>query len=325
MADQSVSDLLLINSDMAAGALTDRVLVEALRSGHRSGTDDVDRMLLTEPSAGGGAANHLLIWGAWQHGDVLGAKIVTVFPGNKDAGWGETVSTVYALFDGRDGRPLALFHGSELTLRKTAADSALAADILARSDVETLLVVGAGAQSFYQARAIAAVRPTLRRAMVWNRSPAPAREVAARMSADILPTVAVEVLEDAVRSAEVVTCATAATVPLVHGEWLAPGTHLDLVGSFTADMREADDEAARRSTVFVDTRRFAGQTGDIAGPVASGALRPDGIAADLFELCRGRHAGRTSGEEITFFKNAGGGHLDLMAAAAIYRALRGPQ
>jgi ornithine cyclodeaminase/alanine dehydrogenase-like protein (mu-crystallin family) len=321
MADQSVSDLLLINSDIAARALSDRGLVEALRDGHRAGCEAVERMLLSEQPPGCGEANHLLVWAAWRHGDVLGAKLVSVFPGNQAAGRGDTNTTLFALFDGTSGAVRALFHGPELTLRKTAADSALAADYLARRDARVLLVVGSGRQAPYQARAMRAVRPALERILVWARDPAKAAALAADLAAPDCPAEAAADLAAAVGEADIVSCATSAQEPLVRGAWLKPGTHLDLVGSFTPEMREADDEAVRRASVFVDTWRFASLSGDIAGPLASGALTPEGHQADLFQLCRGDHPGRRTEEEITLFKNAGGGHLDLMAAAAIHRAV----
>lgn len=323
MADQSVSDLLLINSDMVARSLSDRALVEALRLGHQQGCEAVERMLLSQEGAEAGEANHLLVWGAWRHGDVLGTKVVTVFPGNATAARGETNTTVFVLFDGRSGAVLAVFHGPELTLRKTAADSALAADYLARRDARILLVVGSGRQAPYQARAMHAVRPALDRTLVWARGTAKAEAVAAELSAQGFRAEAVADLEAAVNEADIVSCATSAKAPLIRGAWLQPGTHLDLVGSFTPDMREADDEAVRRSRVFVDTWRFASLSGDIAGPLASGALSREGLEADLFQLCRAEHPGRGARDEITVFKNAGGGHLDLMAAAAIHRAIAG--
>jgi ornithine cyclodeaminase len=308
----------LIDADTVHRILDYRPLVEALRAGHRKGVDGVERLLMTQP-ARGGATDYFLALPAWQRGEALGIKLVTVFPDNASAASPPTIQSVYVLFDGRDGRPLAYIEGTPLTLRKTAADSALAADYLARRDAETLLMVGAGNQAPYQIMAHVAVRPSLRRVLIWNRTPERARHLAAQLKLDGIGVDAVDDLAAAVPAADVISCATMSTVPLVRGAWLKPGTHLDLVGGYTNDMREADDEAVRRARVFVDTRWFTvGHCGDISGPMASGALVESGIAADLFELCTGKHPGRRTDDEITLFKNAGGSHLDLMTARFLY-------
>jgi ornithine cyclodeaminase len=134
-----------------------------------------------------------------------------------------------------------------------------------------------------------------------------------------------EHLEAAVRSADIVSCLTSATAPVLRGSWLKPGTHVDLVGSFTPQMREADDETMRGGRLFADSRSFAiKHCGDIAIPIANGVIRESDIVADLFDLCRGRAAGRLTATEITVFKNGGGGHLDLMIAQALHRRVQGP-
>lgn len=307
--------MLTIDADEMADELGYLRLVEALREGHRRGVDSMDRLLLTEENAA--PANHLLLWPAWQYGELLGAKLVAVFPGNRAPA--TSISTVYVLFDGRDGAPLACITGAEFTLRKTAADSALGASFLARPDAQTLLMVGAGNQAPHQVRAHCAVRPTLRRILVWNRTEERARRLSATLELGTVTVTAVANLASAVREAEIVCCATAATRPLIEGAWLRPGTHLDLVGGFTNAMREADDEAVRRASVFVDSRRFTiGQCGDVTGPIEAGVITAAEIRADLFDLCAGRHPGRQSAEEITLFKNAGGAHLDLMTARLVY-------
>ena len=298
-------------------------LVAALDEGHRIGVDAAERMLLGQPSAVGDT-DHFLVLPAWQRGTALGIKLVTVFPGNPAAGPLPAIQAVYVLFDGKDGRPFASLDGIALTLRKTAADSGLGARYLARDDARTLLMVGAGNQAPHQIMAHVAVRPSLRRVLVWNRTPARARELAASLAVDGVALAAVEDLERAAREADIICCATMAREPLIRGEWLKPGVHLDLVGGYTNEMREADDAAVRRASVFVDSRWFTiGFCGDISGPMVSGALAKDGVLADLFELCKGVHPGRRRGDEITLFKNAGGGHLDLMAARLVYARAQG--
>ena len=291
-------------------------LVEALRRGHLAGIDAIERAQLTE-GTDPATANHLLVLPAWRYRDLIGAKLVTAFPTN--AAPVPSIQTVYVLFDGRTGTPLAAMHGAQFTLRKTAADSALGASLLARPDVRRMLMVGAGNQAGHQIRAHCAVRPSLAHVAIWNRSPAKARALAAGLA---LPGVAVEAVEDlaaAARAADIVSCATSTTTPLLHGAWLKPGTHVDLVGGFTNDMREADDETIRRGTLFVDSRWFTvGHCGDVTGPIAAGIIAEADIAGDLFELCAGKRPGRSSDAQITVFKNAGGGHLDLMTARLVY-------
>ena len=226
------------------------------------------------------------------------------------------------LFDGADGRPLAVLDGTEITWWKTAADSALGAKLLAPAEPHTLTVIGAGAMAPWLVRAHRCVRPSIRRVLVWNRTPERAetwriacarRGIAAEATAD---------LEAAVRQAQVITSATRSHTPLIKGAWLAAGAHLDLVGGYTPETREADDEAARRCRIFVDRRESAFDVGDIQQPIASGAIRKEDVLGDLYDLIGGGAPGRRGPSDITLFKNAGGGHLDLMTARAILVAAR---
>jgi ornithine cyclodeaminase len=201
-----------------------------------------------------------------------------------------------------------------LTYWKTAADSALAADYLARRDAKTLLMVGAGAMAPFLIRAHQSVRPKLERTLIWNRS----REKAADLAAGWGGTPGLEVvdaLEEAVERADIICCATASRSPLIAGNWLKPGVHLDLVGGFTPEMREVDDEAIRRASIFVDCRDTTLDcVGDLTQPIAAGVISAGDLRADLYDLCSGRHGGRRDAAEITLFKSGGGGHLDLMTA-----------
>jgi ornithine cyclodeaminase len=274
-------------------------LVEALRELYRRGVDAVESFRLKEPLARG--QNDWLILPAWQYGRHFGAKLVSVFPGNEAKGLASILG-LYLLFDGDSGRPLLCIDGAALTLRKTAANSALAATYLAHADAARLLLVGAGELGPHLALAHAAVRP-VRRIEVWNRTPRRAEAAVERLRAEpTLKGVAVALAQDieaAVREADIVTCATMATAPLVRGAWLRPGMHLDLVGGFRPDMREADDEAVRRSRVFIDARfTAAAHCGDISEPLRTGVIRDVDIA-DLFELARGTKPGRRTADEIT--------------------------
>ena len=290
-------------------------LIEALEAAHRKAAPEVGRLMMTQPSASAGE-DHFLMLPAWSRGEALGIKVVSIFPDNWTAGRGlPTIQAVYLLFDGIDGRPLVAVDGTTLTYRKTAADSALGAKLLAREEIDTLLMVGAGDLAPYLITAHLAVRPSIKRIKIWNRGPARAAALAESLDAGAREIAATQDLEAAAREADLICCATRAVTPLIRGAWLKPGTHLDLVGGYTPEMREADDEAARRARVFVDSRWYTrGEVGDIDGPIAAGAMSEADILADLFELCGGQHPGRRNESEITFFKNGGGAHLDLMTA-----------
>ncbi len=308
----------VIDSDAILPRLDPLILVEALRRGHREGIDAVERILLSETKIGG--ANNLLIWPAWKFGGAMGAKLVSIFPDNEKRGLGPSIHSVYVLFDGDDGQPLCLITGESFTRYKTAADSALGAMYLARPDSETLLVAGAGAQAAIHIKLLCAALPMSQRVVIWNRTFAKALRLAGSLNLSGAKLVAHESLEEAATEADVVSCLTSAVSPILQGSWLKPGAHVDLVGSFTPEMREADDEAIRRSRLFVDSRRFTIEhCGDLSQPIVSGTITAADIVGDLFDLCSGRATGRQSDTEITLFKNGGGGHLDLMIARALYR------
>jgi ornithine cyclodeaminase len=291
-------------------------LLEALEAGHRAGIDEAERLLLEQRSPGG-TANHFLIWPAWRYGEALGIKLVTSFPDNASAGLA-TVQAVYVLFDGERGQPAALIDGTALTPWKTAADSALGARFLAREDARSLLMVGAGVMAPHLIRAHLTVRPRIRHVAIWNRTSERAQRLARDLALEAIEVALAEDLEAAARAADVISCATGATAPLIRGAWLQPGTHLDLVGGFTPEMREADDEACRRARIHVDSRWFTiGCVGDLTAPMASGAISETDVLGDLFQLCRGEARGRQSPQDITLYKNAGGAHLDLMTAQHI--------
>ena len=205
-----------------------------------------------------------------------------------------------------------------MTPWKTAADSALGARFLARADARSLLMVGAGVMAPHLIRAHLTVRPSIRKVAIWNRTADRARRLARDLALEGVEVAPTDDLESAARGADVISCATGVTAPLIRGAWLEPGTHLDLVGGFTPEMREADDEACRRARIHVDSRWFTlGCVGDLTAPMESGAITEDGVLGDLFQLSRGEVTGRTGPQDITLYKNAGGAHLDLMTARLI--------
>ncbi len=315
--------MLFINAERVHALLDYLSLVDAFEDYHRQDVGALDELLLSQPE-GAERPAHFFIRAAWQRQHALGAKLITIFPDNATQAAGPpSVQAVYILFDGVDGRPLACIDGTALTHRKTAADSALGAKFLARDNAATLLMVGAGAMAPHLIRAHAAVRPSIHRVLIWNRTPARATELASTLKLDHIEITATRDLAQSAAVADVISCATMSTSPLIRGDWLQPGTHLDLVGGFSRETREADDDAVRKAAVYVDSRDTAGECGDIAAAVEAGVIAEDDIAADLFQLCRGERKGRVHIGDITLFKNGGGGHLDLMAARVLYaRAAR---
>lgn len=296
--------------------------VAALDELYRRGVDLVDSKIVSQPNAAGGR-DDLLLLPAWQRGRHVGVKVVNVFSGNAGTDL-PTIMGSYILIDGRTGAHLLCIDGTALTLRKTAANSALGARFLARQDARTMVMVGAGALAPHVIAAHVAVRPSITEVAVWNRTPERAESVAAEVAPPGVAVRATVDLEAAVRGADVVSCATAATAPLVKGAWLKSGAHLDLIGAYTHEMRESDDDCVRRARVFLDGRLHAlDRCGDISQPLETGVLRAEDIVADLFDLCRGVKRGRETDDEITLFKNAGGGHQDLGCAQLLERRLHG--
>ncbi len=261
----------------------------------------------------------MLLMPAWEHDGYIGVKIVNVFPQNAAAGL-PAIAGLYLLSEGRHGTPLACIDGGELTRRRTAAASALAARHLAREDAETLLVVGTGRLAPMLLEAHAAVRP-IRRVRIWGRNPDKAAAMAREYADRGLDCRAVDDsgLAVATGEADIITCATLSTAPIIHGAWLAPGSHLDLVGAFRPDMRESDDACLQKADVFVDTYAGAmGEAGDILQAMDAGAFTQEEIRADLAELERGTRGGRASGDAITLFKSVGASLEDLAAAVEVW-------
>jgi ornithine cyclodeaminase/alanine dehydrogenase-like protein (mu-crystallin family) len=250
----------------------------------------------------------------------IGLKTVLVVPDNPARGV-PTVQATYQLFSGLTGSTLALLDGTELTLRRTACASALGASHLARPDASRLVIVGSGALAPHMVRAHAAVRP-IRHVAVWSRTRANAEALATVLAEEGFEAEAPGELEAAVRQADIVSCATTSTEPIVLGKWLKAGVHVDLVGAFRPTMREVDGQAVARSAVFVDTREGAlSEGGDLIQAIAEGDFAPEQVQADLAELVTGAHPGRTGADEITLFKSCGTALEDLATAIMVYRRL----
>jgi len=298
-------------------ALEPSALVDALAEAFRVGAEAPVRHVHAVNGAGDG---RLLLMPAWQPDVSIGVKLVTVFPGNRARGVA-TVGALYVLLDGLTGHPVALLDGEAITLRRTGAASALAARYLARPDARTLVVVGAGALAPYMALAHGSVR-TYERVLVWARDRSQASVLVDRLAGWALPATVAPDLPAALREADVVTIATTARAPVVLARDVRPGTHLDLVGGFTPEMREVDDDLIRRASVFVDT--YAGalkEAGDLVQPIAAGIVDRTHVRAELSDLVCGRHPGRADAHEVTLFKSVGTALEDLAAARlAVARA-----
>ncbi|MBM3571518.1 MAG: ornithine cyclodeaminase family protein [Alphaproteobacteria bacterium] len=313
-----MTEIRQIDAATVERVLDDRGLIDALREMFRVGCTVPVRHHHSVAVPGEAEAT-LLLMPAWQEGGVIGVKVVNVFPGN--AAHGEAaVNGVYLLFSARTGRLEALIDGNMLTLRRTACASALAATYLARPDATHMVMVGTGKLAPHLIGAHASARP-IRDIRIWGRKPDKAAALADRLrqlpryrAAEI--AVATD-LAAAIGAADVISCATLSATPLVRGVWLKPGAHLDLVGAYTPNMREADDDAVRRAAgaVYVDTRAGATKEGgDIVQPIANGILSLSDIAGDLFDLARGAAPGRRDATQITFFKSVGTALEDLAGA-----------
>ncbi len=279
-------------------------LAEAFRAPPEAPTRHVDAMA---------AQDHLLLMPAWNAARI-GIKLVTVIPDAPRHG-GHTVDATYLLLDRRTGAPCALLDGEALTVRRTAATSALAAQALARAEARTLLLVGTGRLAPWMARAHVALRPGLRRVCVWGRDATRAQQLVATLGEEGIDAEAVGDLPRAVHTADIISCATTSHVPLVRGEWLTDGVHLDLVGGYTPEMREADDTAMARARIVVDTYGGAlTEAGDLVQPLASHVIERADILADLGEVLRGTREVRRHARDITCFKSVGHALEDLAAA-----------
>jgi ornithine cyclodeaminase len=309
------NEMRLFDAAATRAALPFGRLIPALGELFRRGCA-VPRRELHEIVAPDGGVLTSLIMPAWLPGRYYGVKTVNIAPGNAARGLPGLHAT-YLLYDANTGVPLVQIDGNEITARRTAAASALAASWLARPDARRLLVVGAGRVARLLPQAFRAVLP-IEQVGVWARDAAKSGALAEEWRACGIDASAAKDLEAAVARADIVSCATLATAPLVHGRWLAPGSHLDLVGSFTPQMREADDDCFARSSLYVDTEEALQKSGELLGPLSRGVFTNDDVRGTLAELCRGQVRGRSASDERTVFKAVGSALEDLAAAILVH-------
>ncbi len=307
--------MLFFDAAAVARKLPYAKLIDALDAAFRGDVTVPARAQHTIPCPGAADAT-LLFMPAWRAGGAIGAKIASVFPDNASKGKG-AVNASYFLLDGETGEPRAVIDGGELTLRRTACASALAARYLSPAGAGSLLMIGTGNLAPHLVGAHASVRDYAQ-IRVWGRNAEKARAVADVLSSDHGDVRAAEDLEAAVREADVVSSATLSSEPLIRGSWLRPGQHIDLVGAFTPDMREADSEAIRRARIVVDTYEGAfSEAGEIIQALDEQVISKSDLTAELSELARGTRHGRRSSDEITLFKSVGTALEDLAAAELI--------
>lgn len=284
-------------------------LTEAFEAGHRLPHAEVADTFLYR------GKDTLLTRSAWISGLGLAIKGATVMPGNLEAGL-PSVNGVVNLLNDNTGLLEAIVDFGLVTKWKTAGDSLLAARRLARPEAREILICGAGKVASSMIEAYSAAFPNAR-FTIWNRTAVTAEALAARCGAR-----AEADLETAVRGAEIIGCTTMATTPYLRGEWIAPGTHLDLIGAYRPDMREVDDEALRRARIFCDSRATTiAHIGEFKDPLARGVISEGQIVADYYDIEAGLFT-RTSADEITLCKNGGGAHLDLICAQYILQMWR---
>ncbi len=268
----------------------------------------------------------LLLKPAWIEGEYLGVKQVAIFPGNNALGL-PGLNSSYLLSSAKTGEPLLQLDADELTARRTAAASALASRYLSREYSHKLLMIGSGRLAGSLVEAHSEVRP-ITEIKVWSRNQSSAQRmvdglVAEGKNASVCTSAD---LPEQVSAADIISCATMSSQPIVLGKYLSEGTHLDLVGAFTPKMRETDDEAVQKSAVFIDTRAGAlSEAGDLTQAADAGNFDPSQVIAELSELCNTQHKGRSQltnpDSQITMFKSVGAGREDLAAAILAYEGM----
>lgn len=310
---------IIIDAARTRASLAFERLIPALRDAFTVGASVPLRHHHFIPQPSGGQAT-ILIMPAWQQ-NYLGIKFVTIFPENGKRNLPGLFSS-YLLCDGETGQHLALIDGNEITSRRTVGVAALGASFLARADATKLLIAGTGRVASLAAHAFAVVRP-LSSIAVWNIRREGAERLVASLRGDGFNAHVASDLEAAVKEADIVSCATLATAPIIKGAWVKPGTHLDLIGSFTPFMREADDDVFRVGRVYLDTIDALKESGELLDPIRSGAFAPDDVRGTLAQLCKGERKGRTSDDEITVFKAVGNALPDIASASLVYRDFLG--
>lgn len=305
-----------ISKDQVIKLLDFPALIKALREAFQADFTVPKRAHHDMANPSIGRETTLLLMPAWEDGELCGVKIVTVAPENKDR---PTIQGTYMLINVKNGSPLALMDAPTLTARRTASASALASFYLSREDTRTMLMIGTGTLAPNLIKAHAAIRP-IQKVFIWGRTPEKAIKLAAELSMETgLEVQSVDSIEKTMPQVDLISVATMSMTPLVKGEWLQAGQHLDLVGAYRPDMRESDDEAIKLCDIYVDTWYGAThETGEIVIPLKEGTIVESDIHGDLFDICRGKVSGRQNDQQVTMFKSTGHALEDLAGARLVY-------
>ncbi|MCP4487395.1 MAG: ornithine cyclodeaminase [Gammaproteobacteria bacterium] len=314
--------MLMLDANAVLNSLPFTSLVDELAEMHLRPVGLIDEMRMESVDADNNT-NHFFIRTGWQEEEAVGAKIITVFPRNNQKKNWPSIQAVYILFEGQYGTPVACLDGTALTYIKTATDSALGGKLLARNNMRKMLMVGAGEMALHLVTAHCQLHPSIKQVFIYNRTREKAQSLCRGKLSERFPKVKFETVDSIKQylpQVDLVSSATASPTPVIPGDDLQPGTHVDLIGAFTPEMREADDVCLRRASIFVDARETTiNHIGEIMIPLANGIISESDIKADFADLCQSKHPGRQSDEEITLFKNGGGGHLDLMIARILHK------
>lgn len=298
-----------IRAEDVAGRLTWTAIADAIEAGHLGPRAELSDQFLHRGD------DVMLSRAAWIDGRGIAVKTVSVLPGNAAKGR-PTIHGAMLLFDDDTGEVRAVIDSALVTRLKTAGDSVLGARLLARPEATRILIIGAGTVAESLVEAYSEVFPGLTEFRIWNRTPARAEALVAKLSARYPVAISGPREEEAPR-ADIIACCTMSKEPVLFGDWVSPGTHVDLIGAFTADMREADDRLLQEGSLFVDSRETTiGHIGELMIPLASGAIAEKDVQGDFYDLCNGA-MGRRNPDDITIFKNGGGAHLDLMVGQAL--------
>ncbi len=315
-----MADLKIFDEQETASNLPFDELVCALEQGFTDGCQFPERHHHTMKRTGEPDAT-LLLMPAWTNPEekeqYLGVKLVNVVPGNTDRDLPALIST-YILYDGITGEQLVVMDGNTITCRRTVATSALAAKYLARPQSSKLLVVGAGRVASLLAEAYKTVLP-IEKVAIWDINLDAAERLAGSLRGKGFKAHVAIDLASEVQNADIISAATLSTSPLIKGAWIKPGTHVDLIGAFTPEMREADDELIQKARIFIDTWEALHEAGDLVQPIRASLISRDTVQATLAKLSKVKSYARLEDQEITLFKAVGSGLADLVAAKLAYK------